>query len=105
MQHRGLTCIMSYRVRIGTGLGSPKVPLFHIGRGMALSYIMYYPSRDPGFALAQEKDKKKTGIFEAPVYRTKKRTGLNYITSFSLKTDESPSKWIMRGVALLCTME
>ncbi|CAK0759668.1 Dynein gamma chain, flagellar outer arm [Coccomyxa viridis] len=53
----------------------------------------------------QEKDKKKTGTFEAPVYRTKKRTGLNYITSFSLKTDETPSKWIMRGVALLCTIE
>ena len=57
------------------------------------------------FAVVQEKDKKKTGIFEAPVYRTKKRTGLNYITSFSLRTDETPSKWIMRGVALLCTIE
>ena len=55
--------------------------------------------------MVQEKDKKKTGIFEAPVYRTKKRTGLNYITSFLLKTDETPSKWIMRGVALLCSME
>lgn len=53
----------------------------------------------------QAKDKKKTGVFEAPVYRIKKRTGLNYVTSFSLRTDELPSKWILRGVALLCSID
>ena len=53
----------------------------------------------------QGKDKRKTGIFEAPVYRTKKRTGLNYVTSFSLRTDDPPSKWILRGVALLCSID
>ncbi|CAL8466541.1 g6077 [Coccomyxa elongata] len=53
----------------------------------------------------QAKDKKKGGVFEAPVYRVKKRTGLNYITSFPLRTDEPPSKWILRGVALLCSTD
>ncbi len=53
----------------------------------------------------QAKDKKKGGIFEAPVYRVKKRTGLNYVTSFPLRTDEPPSKWILRGVALLCSTD
>ena len=53
----------------------------------------------------QAKDKKKGGCFEAPVYRVKKRTGLNYITNFSLRTDEPPSKWILRGVALLCSID
>lgn len=53
----------------------------------------------------QAKDKKKSGVFEAPVYRVKKRTGLNYITSFPLRTDEPSSKWILRGVALLCSVD
>lgn len=56
-------------------------------------------------ASVQAKDKKKSGVFEAPVYRTKKRTGLNYITSFPLRTDEPSSKWILRGVALLCSVD
>ena len=58
-----------------------------------------------GLICLQVKDKRKTDIFEAPVYRTKKRTGLNYLTSFSLRTDEPPSKWILRGVALLCSID
>ena len=53
----------------------------------------------------QAKDRKKSGIFEAPTYRIKKRTGLNFITTFSLKTDESSSYWTMRGVALLCSID
>jgi dynein heavy chain len=51
------------------------------------------------------KDKKKSGFFEAPCYRVKKRTGLNYITNFMLKTDEDRAKWILRGVALLCSTD
>ena len=56
-------------------------------------------------ACMQEKDKKKVGNFEAPVYRGKNRTGLNYITSFSLRTNEPSSKWVLRGVALLCSID
>lgn len=51
------------------------------------------------------KDKKKSGFFEAPCYRVKKRTGLNYITNFMLKTDEDKARWTLRGVALLCSAD
>ena len=53
----------------------------------------------------QAKDKKKSGVFEAPVYRIRKRTGLNYVAAFALKTEEPPSKWILRGVVLLCSID
>jgi dynein heavy chain len=51
------------------------------------------------------KDRKKSGIFEAPTYRVKKRTGLNFITTFPLRTEDDKSKWVLRGVALLCTID
>ena len=47
--------------------------------------------------------RKTDGIYQAPAYRVKKRTGLNYITAFDLRTEEPASHWIMRGAALLCT--
>ena len=53
----------------------------------------------------QAKDRKKAGVFEAPVYRIRKRTGLNYVTMVALKSEEPPSKWILRGVALLCSID
>lgn len=53
----------------------------------------------------QAKDRKKAGVFETPVYKVKKRTGLNYITSFPLRTDEQPSKWTLCGVALLSSLD
>ena len=53
----------------------------------------------------QGKDRKKNGIYEAPTYRVKKRTGLNFITTFPLRTEDDKSKWIMRGVALLCSID
>ena len=53
----------------------------------------------------QAKDKRKVGIHEAPLYKVKKRTGLNYIATFPLKTDEPSSKWTLRGVALLCSLD
>ena len=51
------------------------------------------------------KDKKKTGIYEAPTYRVKTRTGLNFITTFPLRTEDPPSKWILRGTSLLCSVD
>lgn len=55
--------------------------------------------------MSQAKDNKKVGVFEAPVYKVKKRTGLNYITSFPLRTDEVASKWTLQGVALLTSID
>ncbi len=51
------------------------------------------------------KDKKKTGVYEAPCYRVKTRKGLNFITTFSLRTEDDKSKWILRGAALLCSID
>lgn len=50
-------------------------------------------------------DKKRGGIYEAPCYRVKARMGLNFITTFSLRTEDDKSKWILRGVALLCSID
>ena len=49
--------------------------------------------------------KKREGTYQCPTYRVKKRTGLNYITKFDLRTDDPVSKWILRGVALLCSID
>jgi len=51
------------------------------------------------------RDKKKDGNFAAPCYRIKKRTGLNHIAEFDVRTEDPSSKWIFRGVALLCTTD
>lgn len=51
------------------------------------------------------KDKKKTGYFEAPCYKVKKRTGLNYVSNFMLSTTEESFNWVLRGVALLCSID
>jgi dynein heavy chain len=50
-------------------------------------------------------DKKRGGIYEAPCYRVKTRKGFNFITTFSLRTEEDKSKWTLRGVALLCSID
>ena len=52
----------------------------------------------------QAKEEKRIGVYEAPLYKVKKRTGLNYVANFSLKTDAPPAKWRLRGVALLCSV-
>jgi len=51
------------------------------------------------------KDKKKSGVYEAPVYRVKSRTGRNFITQFGLRTEDDKSKWILRGVGILCSID
>lgn len=52
-----------------------------------------------------QKDKKAVGVFAAPTYRMKRRTGLNFICTFDLRTEEPVTKWILRGVCLLCTVD
>eukprot|EP00198_Chlamydomonas_reinhardtii_P012689 XP_001702026.1 flagellar outer dynein arm heavy chain gamma [Chlamydomonas reinhardtii] len=51
------------------------------------------------------KDKKRSGLYEAPTYRVKARKGLNFITTFSLRTEDDKSKWILRGVGILCSID
>jgi dynein heavy chain len=51
------------------------------------------------------KDKSKQQSYSCPTYRVKVRGALNYVTSFDLKTEDHPSKWVLRGVALLCSID
>ena len=53
----------------------------------------------------QAKDVVKKNQYDCPAYRVKKRTGLNFISTFPLRTEDPPSKWIMRGAALLCSVD
>lgn len=53
----------------------------------------------------QASQKKQSGTFPAPTYTIKRRTGLNFITTLDLRTDEPVQKWILRGVALLCSID
>eukprot|EP00879_Flechtneria_rotunda_P023748 GHRR01025141.1.p1 GENE.GHRR01025141.1~~GHRR01025141.1.p1 ORF type:complete len:364 (+),score=99.40 GHRR01025141.1:346-1437(+) len=53
----------------------------------------------------QAKDRKKTGIYEAPCYRVRARRGNNFISTFSLRTEDPKEKWTLRGVALLCSID
>jgi dynein heavy chain len=53
----------------------------------------------------QQKDRKSQNTFETPTYRVKSRTGQHFITTFPLRTEDPASKWIMRGVALLCSVD
>lgn len=44
-------------------------------------------------------------VYECPVYKTRKRTGAGFVTKLQLRTDEDPGKWVLRGAALLCTVD
>merc|ERR1712054_550461 len=51
-------------------------------------------------------DKKSDGFsYSAPCYTNKSRRGLNFIFPVDLRTEESPQKWTLRGVCLLCTKD
>ena len=43
--------------------------------------------------------------YEAPCSRSKARTGRNFVTTFSLRTEEDKAKWTLCGVALLCSID
>ncbi|ESS30654.1 ATPase family associated with various cellular activities (AAA) domain-containing protein [Toxoplasma gondii VEG] len=51
--------------------------------------------------------------YTCPVYKTMRRAGVlsstghstNFITAIDLPTDQHPSKWILRGTALICSVE
>lgn len=50
-------------------------------------------------------DAKRANTMEAPCYRVRRRTGATFIGTFMLRTDEDPSNWVLRGVALLCSTD
>lgn len=43
------------------------------------------------------------GNYVCPVYRLPRRNALTYVFDITLKTDENPDHWILRGVAALCS--
>eukprot|EP00887_Chlorella_sp_A99_P001633 scaffold8.g1633.t1 len=47
------------------------------------------------------RDKRKAGFYSAPMYRSKKRTGLNYVSDLMLRCTEEPAFWVLRGAAVL----
>eukprot|EP00708_Paratrimastix_pyriformis_P001956 GAFH01000693.1.p1 GENE.GAFH01000693.1~~GAFH01000693.1.p1 ORF type:complete len:4356 (-),score=2006.36 GAFH01000693.1:5-11701(-) len=48
---------------------------------------------------------KGDGVYVCPCYKTPRRTGLNYIFDIDMPTRERSDKWIIRGVALLCSKQ
>ncbi|XP_077975281.1 dynein axonemal heavy chain 8-like [Styela clava] len=48
---------------------------------------------------------KDPALYPCPVYKKPCRTDLTYITAVYLKTQQKPTHWIMRGVALLCDIK
>ena len=53
----------------------------------------------------QARDRKTAQTFEAPCYTIKRRTRLNYVASFPLRTEDDRSLWTLRGAALLCSID
>ena len=47
----------------------------------------------------------KNVYYDCPTYKAPRRTGLNYITSVLLRTDETALKWTLRGVCLLTSVD
>ena len=47
----------------------------------------------------------KNMYYDCPVYKAPRRTGLNFISSVLLRTEDQPQKWTLRGVALLATID
>eukprot|EP00898_Chlorokybus_atmophyticus_P005691 jgi/Chlat1/6122/Chrsp409S05665 len=43
--------------------------------------------------------------YSCPTYRVKARTGQHFVANFDLRSEDPPSKWILRGVSLLCTVD
>ena len=43
--------------------------------------------------------------YSCPCYTQKARNMINFITAFDLRTEVPPEKWILRSVALLCTVD
>jgi len=55
--------------------------------------------------LAVNKRNNPSETYACPLYKNPKRTGLNFVTSIDLRTEEHFNKWILRGVCLLCSKD
>ncbi|PSC73956.1 flagellar outer dynein arm heavy chain gamma [Micractinium conductrix] len=66
---------------------------------------LYAPLPIMHVSAVQASSKRTVGVHNAPLYRNKARTGLQYVSELSLKTDKPSSWWILRGVALLCAID
>lgn len=51
------------------------------------------------------KDRRRLGVFDAPCYRGKRRTGARFVDALMLRTDAPPAKWVLRGAAVLCSVD
>jgi len=56
-------------------------------------------------AVLKSQSKMDYVTYECPCYKTKRRTGLNYVFPVNVRTEDPTSKWVMRGVALLCSKD
>jgi len=65
------------------------LPVIHIGAVLSVN-----KRRDPN-----------NEPYSCPLYKTPKRTGLNFVTSIDLRTEEPRDKWICRGVCLLSSKD
>jgi len=54
-----------------------------------------------------DRDKSGSGTpqYTCPCYKNPKRTGLNFIFEVNLRSEEHPSKWVLRGVCLLTSTD
>jgi hypothetical protein len=59
--------------------------------------------RKPHVSCHAGRDRKEGGMYGAPTYRV--TTGLNFISTFQLRTEDDKSKWILRGLALLGSID
>ena len=48
---------------------------------------------------------KDSKFYHCPVYKKPRRTDLTYVTTITLRTQQNPDHWILRGVALLCDVK
>merc|ERR1712032_1740403 len=48
---------------------------------------------------------KDPALYDCPTYKKPQRTDLTFISSLYLKSKQHPSKWVLRGVALLCDIK
>jgi len=65
--------------------------------------VLYYPLNVVWVSATNTARTKDSTIYVCPCYKIPRRTGLNYIFDIDLSTRDPPEKWILRGLALLCS--
>ena len=66
---------------------------------------LFHPMPIIHISAVRHGDRKRKGVYEAPCYKVRQRTRANFIENLMLRTDQDRNKWILRGVALLCSIE